>query len=129
MLMTIQFYLKAIIIKLIVLVIAYSSFMAHIVKYISKIPTNAIFQLHYHHPRDWKATYASGAIEDIVISKFFVSQLVLILTINNLKAKTKHNEIIFKDQMTNNKFNKLYTAVHFITYTRKQSPYTRQLDL
>jgi hypothetical protein len=117
MFLTIQIYLNVIVIKLIILAIAYLNLMANIIKYISKTATHSILQLHYHHPNNWQATYAGGNTHNIEIAHFFVSQLVIVLTINNLTTNKKHNEIIVKDQTTSNTFNKLHTAVHCMTYT------------
>ena len=111
---TIQVYLKIIVIKFIVLTISYLSLINNITKYISKTATNSILQLHYNHPKKWEAVYSSGEIANIVISDFFISQLVIILTINNITAKTKHKEIIAKDQISEDQFNKLHTVINLI---------------
>lgn len=101
-------------IKIIMLVISYFILAIHVIKNISKTAKNSILQLHYNHPKNWEAIYSSGEIANIIISDFFVSQLVIILTINNITAKTKHKEIIVKDQMSSEQFNKLHTAISLI---------------
>ena len=111
---TIHVYLKIIVIKLIILTISYLSLMHNIIKYISKTATNSILQLHYNHPQTWEAVYSSGEIAKIVISDFFISQIVIILTINNITAKTKHKEIIARDQVSEEHFNKLHSIINLI---------------
>lgn len=113
---TISTYITAAIIKFIVLSAAYLSLMKNSMQYVSRATPNAILKLHYHHPKDWKASYSNNNIEDIVISRFFVSQLFIILTIDNITTNKRHNEIIVSDQMEDYSFNYLHSAISLLKF-------------